>query len=355
MAARPRQTWGVTESAPYYADGLPAARHTYFQTQVITSRNRVMAFGGYAVNVLAATTPHVDGFDLTAKKWDPAGTWQDSPITHWGVLSVAKDPRTDDVYVGGYGVHAKWTSANATWKTITVGGVSPAWSFEYKGSLVDVNRNEWVQLNGPNLFRIDLTTFVGTKTPVTGAFNTNSDDYEPVVHDLDNDRYLTVKGSTLYAIDPTTYVSTAVCAVPAPENGVQSRLAYFKQLGAVRLSADLRVQRAVHAYEVIRRKRRHTRARPDPSALREVSFRIAKGVRRKSGLVLGRSLGDKPRSLMVRECISWRTTMSMNQAAWLVSKRNPPRLTGCQVIMCRRPLVRNWPPRRSAMHARLRA
>ena len=230
-------------SGMYYADGLPAARHTYFQTQVISSRNRVMAFGGYAVNASAAATSHVDGFDLSTNTWDAAGTWQDSPLTMPGVLSVAKDPRTDDVYVAGYGKFAKWRALDATWQSFTPLRTPASWnsSWEFKGSCIDTKRNRWVSWNGvminsavvPTLNMIDLSNLDGWYEPITGAYSGSADNYAGCVHDLDNDRYLVIKGTTLFAVDPNTYVSTAVATVPAGENGVQSRLAYFQELGGV--------------------------------------------------------------------------------------------------------------------------
>lgn len=224
-------------SAPYYKDGLPAARHTYFQTHVIASRNRVMAFGGYAVNQLAGTSPHVDGFDISTKTWDPAGTWPDSPITHWGVLTSAKDPRNEDVYVAGYGVHAKWTNATNKFATL-VPNVSPAASWEYKGTVIDPKRNVWVWLTGKERNTIDLATMAYVTGRVTGALDDGSqygvyENYAALVYDEDGDRYLQIVKGKCYSINPDTWVSTFMMDVPVAENGVQSRFAYFKEEGGV--------------------------------------------------------------------------------------------------------------------------
>lgn len=220
-------------NALYYADGLPASRHTYFSGQCVASRNRLMTFSATATNVMALTSPVVDGFNMTTNAWDAAGTWASVPFSQ-PVSSIASDPRTGDAYVAGNYHFAKWTASTGAWSTITPGGIGPwAWSWEFKGSFVDTIRNQWVALNG-NLLRIDLGTSAASTITLTGPCAGNSADYSSTVHATDIDRYITVLANgNVCAINPTTGASTVVTTAPAAVNGVSNRLAYFDKLGGV--------------------------------------------------------------------------------------------------------------------------
>lgn len=217
--------------ALYYPDGSPAARHTYYSLQFIKARNRVMSFGAVAVYGTGnGGGPVVDGFDLGTSKWDAQATWPNIPFLHIAA-SVAHDPATDDVYYAANGKFAKWQGTTGLWTTLNVPGSTGAW--EFKGSVIDTIRRLWVQWNGGSLVTIDLATGIVGKIAVSGALPATVLDYSSIVHDLDNDRYLTVQGTGLYAIDPTTGASTLIATVPLAVNGVNNRLAYFKDLGGV--------------------------------------------------------------------------------------------------------------------------
>lgn len=223
-----------------YADGLPASRHTYYQAHVIRARNRVMLFGGSAVNVASLTTAELEGFDLTAKQWDAVGTHPNAPFSY-AVMGCAKHSITEDVYIGGLNKFAKWTQATDKWSVLALPNQGGAGGWEYKPSFIDVMRNEWVLLNGI-IRKIDLTTLAWSDHPITGALTGNTFDYSMIVHDLDNDRYVTIQGgnaqggavnANVYAINPITFVSTLLGTVPAAYNGVNNRMAYFQSLGGI--------------------------------------------------------------------------------------------------------------------------
>lgn len=214
----------------YYPDGIYASRHTYFTTQVLPSLNRVMLFTSYGIyGNGGAGFPHVDGFDLSTNQPDPAGTFPDSPA-YAPVMAVARDPRTDDVYVAGGNKFAKFTAATKKWALITPASNASSW--EFKNAFVDASRNQLITLN-TDLVRIELTTKAVSRIVVTGPLAGASADYQTTVHDTDNDRYLTVKGSTLYAVNPTTGASIAIASVPAATNGVNGRLHYHADVGGV--------------------------------------------------------------------------------------------------------------------------
>jgi hypothetical protein len=227
--------------ADHYTDGLPASRHTYYSAQYIASRHRVMLFGAAAPYSLGFPAPafqggaHVDGFDVSAKKWDAAGTYANSPVFNLA-MSVARDPVTDDVYVGARGKFAKWSAATNMWSTLSPKGMPGSYSsYEFHPSMIDATRNRWVHLSEkpqPTLQFIDLATNAYSEVKVSGPL-TAVDDYSPLVHDRDNDRYITIQGAAMYALDPVSGVSSVISSVPKSVNGVQNRLAYFEKLGGV--------------------------------------------------------------------------------------------------------------------------
>jgi hypothetical protein len=228
-------------AADHYADGLPTSRHTYYSSQYIASRNRIMLFGAAAPYSIGFPAPafqagaNVDGFDVSAKKWDPAGTYANSPVFNTA-MSVAKDPATDDVYVAARAKFAKWSAATNTWSNVSPKGINGSYSsYEFKPSLIDSARHRWVHLAdkpAPMLQFIDLATSAYSQVALTGPL-TSVEDYSSLVHDLDNDRYITVQGAVMYAIDPVTGASSVIGSVPKAVNGAQNRLAYFQQVGGV--------------------------------------------------------------------------------------------------------------------------
>jgi hypothetical protein len=217
--------------ALYYPDGLPASRHTYYSAQFVSSRDRVMMFGATAVwGTGNGGGPVVDGFNTTSGKWDAAGSFPNIPFVGGIAASTARHPLTDDIYYGGQGKFAKWTASLGTWSMMNPAG---AGYWEYKPSVVDGVRNRWVNMNGPVLICIDLATGLVSKINITGALSGLTDDYSTLVHDTDNDRYVTVQGSGLYAINPDTGVATLLANVPKATNGVNNRLAYFRDVGGI--------------------------------------------------------------------------------------------------------------------------
>lgn len=241
-------TWSVINpgSAPadvppkinllYYYDGLPASSHSYYTSQFIGARARLMRFtSGVVWGNGNGGGPVVDGFRLTDNAWDAAGTWPAVPIAlSTPVSTIAKDPATEDVYVANNGAFAKWTQASNTWSTFRpMGSQNVQWQFH--GSLIDALRNRWVFAGGPHsLGLIDLTTHAYSSLALTGIDGDPPfGDYDAIVHDLDNDRYLLQTDTRVYAIDPNSGTTTMVAAVTAAPTGPLSRFAYFADLGGV--------------------------------------------------------------------------------------------------------------------------
>jgi hypothetical protein len=118
--------------AAYYLDGLPTSRHTYWSTQWIASRSRVMlprtrfAYGN------AVSFNNANGFNLTNNTWDAQGTWSDGS-------SVQCKDASDAMWAMSGTTLQKWTAATDTWsQTANFGGSAmPQGPMTY-----DSNRNQ---------------------------------------------------------------------------------------------------------------------------------------------------------------------------------------------------------------------
>jgi PKD repeat protein len=245
--------------SPYYLDGTPVARHTYFSTQYITSAHdragvdRVMLFSDFAPYGVFKTGqfgggPQVDGFRVMAAQWDPAGTWQSTPIYDSSPMTFAKDPVTENVYMGGGYQFAKWTASTGQWTSFTPVGTTKLLAWDDLPSIFDAKRGRFVVIHDGRpyynvgvvrLQAINVAANTYVDIPVTGAVTALSGTGGAMVHDTDNDRYLLFwkhsDGSTdVFAINPDTAASSLIANVPqVSPNTMYGRAAYMPVLGGV--------------------------------------------------------------------------------------------------------------------------
>lgn len=247
----------VINNAPYYADGLPGARHNYYGALVNETDRKVMHFcaTGYWTARGSGVNPgvgaQVDAYDIATNTWAPMGTYASCPLRPQ-YIAVARDPRSDDVYVaeqGGVGRLrvAKWARHSQQWSQLQVRNSEVSGGWEFRPSMVDAKRNRLVSVNrgrggpasGSSLETIDLARNELASISITGAL-AGVLDYAGLTHDGDNDRYLLAMGGNdfadIYAIDPETGSSTLLSsriAGPADGTGINTRFAYFSELGGV--------------------------------------------------------------------------------------------------------------------------
>jgi len=219
-----------TRSKAYYADGLPASRHTYLTPCHCVPRNRILLPMGYALWGTAGSSK-MDGFDLDKLAYDPAGSFPDCPA--WGAYppcaSIATHPVTGDIYVGEYNKDAwyRWSSASNTWDRIGTTCQRGYW-----GACIDVKRNRLILAAHVNADASTLPYF-DLATGAVGALATGIAEKAHgscvIVHDSDGDMYYWLNSTTtMFRIDPDTGASAHVpTKVPGPVNGVWTRFAYF--------------------------------------------------------------------------------------------------------------------------------
>jgi hypothetical protein len=254
---------------PYYRDGRPVSVHTGYSNQCVSGAHardgipRVMRFtdqfawqNSSGVPGTYQGGPKVNGFRLDRNVWDPESTWQDSPIFGTIYLAVAKDPRTEDVYLAADYDMRKWVAATGSYEQLplnpragTSPGANPSALLNWASypSLVDATRNRLVALHDGEPYYdvgtirlqiVDLGTGNVSTLRLSGAYPKTIPGVSQIqgcgiTHDLDNDRYLVVQGTNVYAIDPTSGASSLIATTPAQPNGAYNRFEYFPALGGV--------------------------------------------------------------------------------------------------------------------------
>lgn len=190
----------VTPDVPYYSDGKPASRHTYFSTQYVPQLDRVMLIGAQFVYGRAVQYRTVDGFNLQTNTWDPAGKWPDANIDYGKAVNSA----TGDVWSArAWGV-AKWSPA--TGQQVQLANVERDGKFLAMQNAWDSARDQLVSIgfgdgfgygNYPtlNAYKIDSTGKTVTTinfNPSAGltAFLEDKSDSGSLEYDRDGDRFL---------------------------------------------------------------------------------------------------------------------------------------------------------------------
>jgi hypothetical protein len=254
----------VVRDAPYYKDGSPVARHSYYTTQWLDAKDspdgksRVMLYGSYAAFAIGSGAanefgggPQVDGFNVDAKAWDAAGAWPNMPLpaTPYGYLTpFAVDPRTSEAWVAwGDDTIYKFAPKSKTWSTFTTTPGYPdnanrLLALVQQPTLIDVKRNAYVGIVdgqpyytvfGLRIQRVDLATRAVTSVRVTGAL-TGVRGGGALVHDTDGDRYMYFEADgKVYSIHPDTGASELSATVIPPLADSENRAAYFPKLGGI--------------------------------------------------------------------------------------------------------------------------
>lgn len=147
------------QNVAYNPDGKPASRHTYATSLYVPSLDRVMLVGCRFTWPGGHDHPKLDGFDLAANRWDPAGTWPDVQ----GGYGVVADPVSGDLWTSGL---CRWNPTSKAWSSpITKrarNGVRFPWAFDSK-------RKQLFGLNiGDGQGYGDMAVVTAVRVPVAG-------------------------------------------------------------------------------------------------------------------------------------------------------------------------------------------
>lgn len=245
---RSASSTGIVVDVPYYPDGKPTSRHTYWTNLWSSTRNRIMLHRTRFSYGFAVSFPDSNGFDPVQNKWDPDNTWSDG---YSAVTSDSRDNAWALLDVGG-GQLYRWEAITDTW--------TKTWDFRPlrfpNGPMVqDTRRDQLFTLAwwdgwgvGTSISAILFNSGWTTATPITfnsgsalSQFMTDKPAYATMIYDPDNDRYVFFDGMQrkLYEIIPnasTTWdirIINTIWNLPPISSYSFSRMGYIASLKGI--------------------------------------------------------------------------------------------------------------------------
>lgn len=199
------------KNIPYYEDGRPASRHTYWTLQFIDQRNILVFFGAPALWARNGRTEDVvDAFDPANNDYLPAGTLPGYPGIANYATGMAKDAQGNVyVHILRTGELVRWNQRSNTWTSFGKKG-----QYQYETAYaIDTRRNRMVRMaNGKtpaayfdltqDATRVDIVVKGAAAEQVGGAGQ--------LVYDTGADVFWFWKrgDSQLYRIDAETWEAT---------------------------------------------------------------------------------------------------------------------------------------------------
>lgn len=239
----------IVANAAHYADGRPTSRHSYYGVLMNEKKNRIITVSGARWGDGYSPGGVVDGFNLTSKDWDQAGTFPDGPISDFGpynAWTMVDETATGDLYAFANFSVLQLNNVSNTW----VRKVSNSAIYgQYAASAFDTKRRRILVAGGnANDHGVyDLTTnttaritFSGPQANAMIGDTGNGMIYEPTL-----DVYLLRKqdaGGTVYRINaenfsvdlmPTSGGARIVSTVFGAAGGVWRRFLYVPKLKGI--------------------------------------------------------------------------------------------------------------------------
>lgn len=248
----------IINRSQYYLDLKPSATHTYYGTQFINARNRMVVVASPGMDSSAlppspANWPYADvavhtfSFSLATNTWDKPEYF--AKYTGGGeyiAALVVKHPVTEDIYYsrnysGGWW---RWIQATNTWSRLSDATRAP-W---YAGAAIDPIRNRMLIVGsyGGNL-PAEVRDLSGNRLPVTfgglGAAALQLGGYTGVVYDEVNDVFLVVYNNaatgniSILRVNASTWFVDALPVTGIPpanrQNGIHNSVQYVPELGGI--------------------------------------------------------------------------------------------------------------------------
>jgi Fibronectin type III domain len=247
----------LINQSQFYLDLKPSATHTYYATQFIEARNRmlIMPSPGMYMSGLPSPTaawPYAGdagfsfSFNLSTNSWDaPEYLPRYSGGGDFTAALVTKHPVTEDIYYSRSGAGWwRWTQATSTWVKLSNNGET-----NYAGAAIDPTRNRILMVGsygggvGPRVRDLNgnpiSVTFGGL-----GASALALSGYPGVVYDEANDKFLvfhnSASGIVVRRVDAATwFVDTPNITGTLPserQNGIHNSVQYVPELGGILLA-----------------------------------------------------------------------------------------------------------------------
>jgi hypothetical protein len=247
----------MIDASPFYLDLKGAACHTYWTSQFIESRGRLVIFRGSGVSGgpfphPPANWPYLEhnwhkAFNLATNDWDAPDYIARIPASGAGGAAAmcCQNPLNGDVYfsIGGTvnpGWYV-WTNSANSWERRSGTNLS------FAGSAVDPSRGRILTVGGYRNVPPSIRDFDGRKQDVTfgglgaGAITDPINTYPGVVYDEANDCFLVLRNSgrviSTYRVDARTLEVTALAIAGTPPaartNGVHNSVQYAPELRGI--------------------------------------------------------------------------------------------------------------------------
>jgi hypothetical protein len=242
-----QRVWGptpnsqITENSLVYADGNPAAIHTYGRLQFDDARDTLMRFGSGEYPV-GGVGPGVYGWLWGAANWYPASTFQSHPNS--GQTFYEEMGYTQDAAGNVYGVNSwvRYVWHHATEQFTTPPLVTTV-NLGWNSMAFDTVRNCcWSTTTAGALGRWDVSSNAQSILTLTGAAAPSiADEYMGIAYDPVVDRlFIYRQTGVLYSVNPATLaVGPVVTSGPLPPDtsaagtaqGVNNKFQYVPNLG----------------------------------------------------------------------------------------------------------------------------
>ncbi len=244
----------VINAAQFYLDRRPSATHTYWASQFINARNRLLVMPSPGMGAAFIPPPpggwpysgdagYTFSFNMGTNDWDaPEYIDRYTGSGDFTAAFVAKHPVTEDIYYNRYpSGWWRWTQATNVWTKLNNTNNYPPGN--YAGAAIDPTRNLILAIGGG--YPAQVRDLNGNLISVTfgglGAGAINLDSYPGVLYDEANDRFLVVfnTGSSIKIrrINPANWAvdEPAVTGTPPLDrrNGVLNSVQYVPELGGI--------------------------------------------------------------------------------------------------------------------------
>ena len=243
----------------YYLDLKPSATHTYYGTQFIDARNRMIVVASPGMDFGALPIPPTDwayanlssysfSFNLATNTWDKPEYFASYPGGgDYTAALVVKHPVTEDIYYSrSYGGSAwwRWTQRTNTWSKLSDATRAP-W---YVGAAIDPLSNQMLLVGSAgDDIPAEVRGLTGQRISVTfhglGPDALRLSGYTGVVYDEANKVFLVVYNNpvtskiSILRVNPKTWFVDRLPVtglLPANrQNGIHNSVQYVPELGGI--------------------------------------------------------------------------------------------------------------------------
>ncbi len=200
----------VAMDVPYYADGKPSSRHTYWSTIWNAQHNRLMLHYTRFCYGRGVSFTNSNGFDLDTNTWDAQGTWANG-------FSAGCADANGDCYAMGVNYFSlnKWTAATDSWATVATFAdainVNPVCFDTRRSHLFALawgdGQGDGTGLNALRIAGTTKTTITFNPSAALTQFQSDAPAYSAMEYDPVNDQYLFYEGAAgrtgrVYVVKP---------------------------------------------------------------------------------------------------------------------------------------------------------